>query len=393
MIRFAIPPIGGQEWFGGWMYMRNFVRALALYGDSEIEAYVFVGEDRADEAYISEFRSLPRTKVVVEAAFDTDFRNGTLKTLLTGRRAPLLNAFKREGITVALDWATYYGWRSEIPTIAWIPDFQHRALPHLFGKVKWYRRETGFRLQIGTSAAVLLSSAAAEHDCHAYYPASRGKTHVARFAVPVDDWSGPLDAVHMLQSAGIPRDFIFLPNQLWHHKNHFLAIEAASILAKRGSDRVIVATGRGSDPRRPNYRTELMNQIVQSGAASNFVLLEGVDHALVKAMMTTTNALLNPSLFEGWSTTVEEAKAIGTPLLLSDIPVHREQAPEAEFFNSNDALALAEAIEASPVRTTEMIAASSELARSLNVKNQMAFAHSITQVVKQVARAKRYSFR
>lgn len=394
MIRFAVPPIGGQEWFGGWMYMRNLVRALALLGDGSIETCVFVGQDRAGDGYISELRELPRTRVVVDPAFDAGFRSrGTLRTLATGCRAALVDVFRREKIDVALDWATYYGWNCEIPTIAWIPDFQHRALPHLFGRLAWYRREAGFRLQIAASSKILLSSAAAEHDCHGYYPSSRGKTHVARFAVPVDDWPEPAAAEQMLQFAGIARDFVFMPNQLWYHKNHALAIEAASILAQRGSDRVIVATGRGSDPRRPNYRAELLNRIEKSGAAANFVLLDGVDHALVKAMMTTTNALLNPSRFEGWSTPVEEAKAIGTPMLLSDIPVHREQAPEARFFGLDDALALASVIDASPVRTIETIACSAGKARSLYAKNQMAFAQSVTQAVKQVARTGGYGSR
>ncbi|MGH7230263.1 MAG: glycosyltransferase, partial [Nitrospiraceae bacterium] len=31
--------------------------------------------------------------------------------------------------------------------------------------------------------------------------------------------------------------------------------------------------------------------------------------------------------FEGWSTTVQDAKALGRPVLCSDLPVHREQAP------------------------------------------------------------------
>ncbi len=35
--------------------------------------------------------------------------------------------------------------------------------------------------------------------------------------------------------------------------------------------------------------------------------------------------VLNPSLFEGWSSTVEEAKSLGKSLLLSALPVHREQ--------------------------------------------------------------------
>ena len=51
--------------------------------------------------------------------------------------------------------------------------------------------------------------------------------------------------------------------------------------------------------------------------------------------------LLNPSRFEGWSTPVEEAKALGTPLLLSDISLHREQAPDAAFFGTDDPQTLA----------------------------------------------------
>jgi len=48
--------------------------------------------------------------------------------------------------------------------------------------------------------------------------------------------------------------------------------------------------------------------------------------------MRASAAVLNPSLFEGWSTTVEAAKAVGVPLLLSDLRVHREQAPENALF-------------------------------------------------------------
>jgi glycosyltransferase involved in cell wall biosynthesis len=53
-------------------------------------------------------------------------------------------------------------------------------------------------------------------------------------------------------------------------------------------------------------------------------------------------AFINPSLFEGWSTSVEESKSMGKRILLSDIPVHREQAPELGiYFNPEDAEDLA----------------------------------------------------
>jgi glycosyltransferase involved in cell wall biosynthesis len=52
--------------------------------------------------------------------------------------------------------------------------------------------------------------------------------------------------------------------------------------------------------------------------------------------------VLNPSLFEGWSTTVEEARSLGVPLILSDLAVHREQAgTEAVYFDRYSGAALA----------------------------------------------------
>ena len=48
-------------------------------------------------------------------------------------------------------------------------------------------------------------------------------------------------------------------------------------------------------------------------------------------------ALINPSKFEGWSSSVEQAKSMGKKILLSDISVHKEQNPKrAEFFSQNN---------------------------------------------------------
>ena len=54
-------------------------------------------------------------------------------------------------------------------------------------------------------------------------------------------------------------------------------------------------------------------------------------------LMRHAVAVINPSLFEGWSTSVEEAKSMGKAVVLSDIPVHREQAPgRGLFFDPRD---------------------------------------------------------
>ena len=56
--------------------------------------------------------------------------------------------------------------------------------------------------------------------------------------------------------------------------------------------------------------------------------------------------VMQPSHFEGWSSIVEEARSFGKTILLSDIPVHREQAPpQAVYFDPLDPAALADVIE------------------------------------------------
>ena len=60
--------------------------------------------------------------------------------------------------------------------------------------------------------------------------------------------------------------------------------------------------------------------------------------AHVFRLMRQSLAVLQPSLFEGWSTSVEEAKSVGKRMILLDIPVHREQdPPRALFFDPRDA--------------------------------------------------------
>jgi glycosyltransferase involved in cell wall biosynthesis len=59
--------------------------------------------------------------------------------------------------------------------------------------------------------------------------------------------------------------------------------------------------------------------------------------------MKNSLAVINPSMFEGWSTTVEEAKLFGKTVVLSDIAVHREQSPvNGIYFDPADPVALAQ---------------------------------------------------
>lgn len=56
--------------------------------------------------------------------------------------------------------------------------------------------------------------------------------------------------------------------------------------------------------------------------------------------------MVQPSLFEGWSTVVEDARALGKTIVLSDIDVHLEQdPPHGHTFRAGDPADLARALQ------------------------------------------------
>ena len=60
-------------------------------------------------------------------------------------------------------------------------------------------------------------------------------------------------------------------------------------------------------------------------------------------LMKYSRAIIQPSLFEGWSTVVEDAKSLNAFIILSNLDVHLEQIDRnCIFFSPNDHLELAD---------------------------------------------------
>jgi len=134
------------------------------------------------------------------------------------------------------------------------------------------------------------------------------------------------------------------------HKDHLTLFRAVALLRDRGIPAVVACTGRAIDVRHPAYTDELNAFIADNGLQDHVKLLGVVAPDILLNLFRHAAAIVQPSLFEGWSTVVEDAKAMGRPLFLTDLPVHREQAAEAgpnaafHFYPPGDAAALAGAI-------------------------------------------------
>ncbi|MDR6304572.1 glycosyltransferase involved in cell wall biosynthesis [Nitrobacter vulgaris] len=340
-LRLAFTHISSKLWSGGYNYQRNLFAALNRYRRDEFAPVVFAGVS-ADGDDLAAFAAIPKVEVVQAAAFDRR-RFGLVSALLTGNDRAALAAFREHNIDAVIENARFFGWRLPYPAVAWFPDFQHRRLPQLFSPVARWRRDIGFRVQIAAGRIIMLSSQSALEDCEAFYPNMRGKASVVRFATQPSAELLTADPLGILDQYKLPRSFFYLPNQFWRHKNHQVVIDALAILASRGLDVVVAASGSKDDPREPDYFESLERQVYARALTRNFRYLGMIPMPHVYALLRVCTAMLNPSRFEGWSTTVEEAKSFGVPMILSDLKVHREQTSgTACYFETDDPLKLAD---------------------------------------------------
>ena len=335
----------GQDWHGGLNYFRSLFLALQAEPGCMVEPVAFFGTRTDLTAYA--FPS--NVRVVTDTVFD--------------RRSPawLLNKFATS--VFGVPWVTNRVIRQSgaaitshdapsgspaLKSIGWIPDFQHLHLPEFFSEAELSKRSSQFRELVKKCDLIVVSSVSALQDLEQFVPGSSAKVRVLRFcAVRPDLDAGAGVDLSALYGANAP--YFYLPNQAWAHKNHLTAIRALAELLRERPDVKVICSGSLSDYRNPDHLDKLRAEIAKHGLEERFVLLGLIPYPHIAQLMMQSVAVINPSLFEGWSTTVEEAKALGVPLILSDIAVHREQCPigEARFFEPLVPASLAAAMRAS----------------------------------------------
>ena len=361
MIRVGLTLLGRGLWTGGEVYLRNMLTMIASRLGDEVHPILFVTPSEAIKIGTSLDALLPQPPVIHADVGNFGRGAGLRRAMLTGcddRAAALMTA---HGCDVVFESALFLGWKFPLPAIAWMPDFQHKFMPEMFTRSGWWRRELGFRAQISTKRIVMLSSQTAEADATRFYPGVAGRTAVVRFAQMIDPAAFHGRGEALRATYGLPENFVFLPNQFWRHKNHRLIIAALEDAKRRdllARMPLIVMSGRQDDARDPGVYARFEAQLATAGLAGHVRHLGLIPYGDVLCLIATADAMLNPSYFEGWSTPVEEAKALGANLLLSDIRIHREQAPHAQFFGPDNASALADLLAKSlPPRKSPELAA------------------------------------
>jgi glycosyltransferase involved in cell wall biosynthesis len=327
-------------WAGGRNYFASLFRSLQAISQEEIEL-VFVTGTKTVTSLPREFPFLEvhRTPLLDRMHPLWLARQVGLRFLDTD---PLFARYLRRLDVDVLSHSGYLGRQPGLKTLPWLFDFQFLHLPAHWTapQLRWVERR--YRAACQQGDGVIVSSFDARRDLEQFLPDAAVPVHVLQFVSNHASADAFPPASTLCERYALPRKYFHLPNQFWTHKNHGVVIDALAQLKGEGIEAVVACTGNTSDPRTPGHFEALMARAEASGVASGFRVLGLIPYADTQALMAHAQAVINPSRFEGWSTTVEEAKTLHKRLLLSDLPVHREQSPSlGKFFSPDDPHTLA----------------------------------------------------
>src|SRR5581483_9839921 len=319
--RIGIELIDDPAWMGGTLYLRNLAISLARLPEPDRPELCLLGSSEAISRVLEESDN--------PAAFGKNRPERLSRLSRLFGRAP--------GSKQKVD-VVYPGFGTPpngALVLRWIPDFQHRYLPQLFSAEEIEQREQAIRSIAERHGTVVVSSNVAMRDFATFFPDYSSTIRVWHFRSLIDTTAST--SRQAIAKFALPEKYLYLPNQFWAHKNHILVLRALARLRGLGFNIPLVCTGATSDRRNAEHFGQLQRFIADNGIADQVSILGLIERREQIEVLRHAAAIIQPSVFEGWSTVVEDARAAGKKIFLSDIPVHQEQTPpSATYFDPHN---------------------------------------------------------
>jgi len=335
---------GGPSWIGGLHYIKNLVKSISRfaperYGKIKIHLLVYSSDQ------VSQFIDLEKEINTIHVYNDIVARASLWRRTIWKARSvfsgvvnpPIDHIMREEGIDFvypALPASSFRHYRFA----EWIPDFQYRYFPDGSNEQEIRERKEAFGTIASASPLIYVSSVPAKVDCEELFPQSKGKVHVMPFTVNTGKMDFVIPLTALKKKYNIPEKYFIISNLLAPTKNLQVVIDAVARLKSRGLNFHVVVTGDIHDYRNPEFKNFIFQKVNILDVREQFIFLGLIDRVEQKQLLANAVSIIQPSRFEGWNTLVEEAKSIGKRIILSDIPVHLDQAPSCgRFFRDNDA--------------------------------------------------------
>lgn len=346
-----------EQWIGGTYYTVNLVHALNNLSDNQ-KPEIIVFSNNKDFKQLSSVTDYPY--LVFEDFDKSGYSNFAIKVNKVSVKL-LDRKLIRKKLNKDLD-ALFITQRSNYlesfnanKRIYWIADFQDKHYPQFFTKDGLRKKDERSKWIHQNAKKIIFSSQAVLDDWNKFYPNFKGSVSIVHFAVTHPEFDS-LNIEELRLKYSLQKEYLFAPNQFWAHKNHMLVIKAAEILKNQGQPVVIAFSGKENDNRNPGYTESLKEYVAEKDLGDVVKFLGFLDRREQLKIMKHAKAVIQPSLFEGWSTVIEDAMAMNQLVIASDLRVNKEQLGEkAIYFDRNSHSALAESLKSFKVSEVDYL--------------------------------------
>ena len=322
-------------WLGGYNYYKNLFKCLDNFTNKKIIPVIIT--DKKNELLQDELLSkleIIETQLVSRSSLLIKILN-KIVIIIFNRNFYIDNFLKRNDIKI-LSHSGWIGKKSEVLNFPWIPDFQELHLPENFSFLDKVIRRVRVFFCTHFSSKILVSSKTVKRDLKSISIQAAKNSILIKHSVDIPSYSELKPFSYLKKKYKINSNYFFLPNHYWKHKNHLVVLKALFENTKKVNFQII-STGNFSDHRHPKYIKKIKDYIFKKKLKNNYRMLNIIPYIDMMSLMHYSIALINPSKSEGWSNTVEQAKAMNKKIILSNIDVHIEQRDKnCIFFNPDD---------------------------------------------------------
>ena len=341
-----------NKWLGGVYYIVNLINSLnRLPDEKKPEIYLFYNESLKQFLDDFEYDYLHKVKTTFPS-----YPVGYLQSLFKRKNvfvSSMIEEYDLQGIFPLNDHPVRASRKSHnnVKLVAWIADLQNKYYPGFFKKRIVILREIRIRLLLKNTNDLVVSSQSVADDFKKFYKLrDKLNLHIYHFSSIIKEYNFS-NHKQLLEKYNLPSNYFMVSNQFHNHKNHQVVLEAAAKLKDEGSKIHIAITGKLPEKKDAPYILKLYDLLESHGLKENITFLGVIPRTDQLCLMRYCQAVIQPSLFEGWSTVIEDAISLQTPVIASNLDVNKEQlGDKGVYFDPLNAFQLAETLQLYPQR-------------------------------------------
>ena len=228
-----------------------------------------------------------------------------------------------------------------IPSIVTIPDIQHEYYPEFFSNHELSLRKGYIQPSCEAATDIITISKHSKQCLIDKFNVDSNKIHVIYLAASDMYHNSRIETDSARHKYQLPQEYLFYPANCWPHKNHLILIMAFYLYHKTFNNHLhLVFSGSGI-----NDNPSIKDLITQYHLQEYVHILDYIDSDDMPGLYKNAQALVFPSLFEGFGIPLLEAMAMGCPIIASDSTSVPEVAGDAAYlFDPKNPQSICEAI-------------------------------------------------